>query len=26
VDEDKKDVRDHADYGFPDETIIFQPG
>ncbi|CAD8074012.1 unnamed protein product [Paramecium sonneborni] len=26
VDEDKKDVRDHADYGFPDETIIFSPG
>jgi len=26
VDEDKKDVRDHADYGFPDESIIFLPG
>ncbi|CAD8071284.1 unnamed protein product [Paramecium primaurelia] len=25
-DEDKKDVRDHADYGFPDETIIFSLG
>lgn len=26
VDEDKKEVRDHADYGFPDESIIFNLG